>query len=1822
MHQEFKGAGPNRRTRRASGTDYGGKKPGRTGRFSFRRCLAWLLCLGILIPYSADAVRALAKDPTGLCEHHPKHTASCGYEEEKIVHVHDEDCYEIHCLFSSGASEEKEKSEASAGTEQTAAEGGGETSVSDRQGAPDQKENGNSSHVCTVESGCKKLVCTLPEKTPGHPCEYVCQICDPAQIVSRWEWIDEEEFLARDEEQRVWVLALPGASQTNPLTQEDLEGMLPAQILAELADGPEKSLTLVWDFSALPEFPLWQGTYTLTARLPKGYELGPDLPALSVRLELGGAELYAVYPGAYTERMTKEKLKEEIASGKHTVQGIQPPDTTVNLFNYRTNSVFSKKNDLLAKESGGNCATINQWNCGINENRLLLFGDSMVGAGFWNLGCGAGRPWAKGHTNMKGIVESTLGNDGYPRINLVKARNELFEATNIPADTSAEKMDLTLLQYAETFEGYGTRGNVNNARALSTQILQKAGFAVSGDTAGGGDEDKLSLAYLFNPDKKSEFKDIHTNVTGLFQLDDQGYYYYRARENFAELDKTNNSFILYDGPAVWRTDGGYDGAGSFSGDMSLGNFFPFNTAEEVFDCLRTDGGKSVLSSHPPAADPVEGTDLTNNKNAALADHHLGMTVEINFTQPVDGMIHMGSGNKPMTFQFSGDDDVWIFIDDVLVLDIGGIHSELFGGIDFSTGDVYISQSWRTGGKVSMDDYKSITAIGTGAQKGDKSTETVDHYTLKSLFEKAGKAGEHNWKGNTFTSNSTHTLKMFYLERGNYDSSLALRFNLQTQLYHHVKKVDQDGEPISGVTFDLYAAEVTNASDPDGFRCVNATGATDDAPIYVKPLNDTVLATLETRHPDGLASFSELEDGKNRPFNFADRYEAGKISGNGEGQYYILKERSAPPGYRDLPIDIVLEYDSESTMLIVANRWTTGSYASFTSTINGNNSVRYGVINQADGSISADSTVVGSDSQKDGLVVAIPAMKQTDNVWLALYGSNVNGFSASRPEKSGGSYDEDNLREAVLKAVLYQAYEHDVISTPSWHLNWNSDEHRLEGILSDLPGRADQYQPDAGGDSSMRMMYGIIMPEALDALGIGYNNTTAEERYQALGDYVQKLVNGGTNLKDAVKQTAEKILAVHTTAANGKGFSFLNVDQFNRVFRSLIYIPNEQRELRVQKVDQNGQAVNGARFSLFASQSDAEAGRNPISTGVTAKVDGQDGVLVFKPAPPTTNNAVANGYAKIEWANRTNTNYYLKEVQSPAGYHVNKTVIPVVVGTYSIYADAGTPDDGVTVMAGVGKLAQTMAKYASDGDVDITLRDITAYCQSQSSGPFNLDGWEDVKLENSSVIRALNLHYKMNELVDYGLHDEDGGKTIQPFFVTDTGFIRARVRQNWQALGAGSPYGDPAKNTAQKDNLGDTDITSLFSLLNIVVVTDQTKTDTETGTLTISKRLTGTGLTDSDYTKTFKFKITLTGPDGAALTGRYYFYGTDKSGYIENGGEFPLHHDESITILGLPAGTKYTVEETDANQGGWYAFPKSGKITGTVAAHRVHIAGFQNSKQAFPSVGGLTLSKTVTGYNADTAKQFRFTITFSNENGTPLLGEFSYTGSQSGKISSGGTILLRHDEYVCIQDLPAGTKYSVAETDANGYTVTSSGEAGQISDGEIAAASFVNHKEGAPPPDGPSGGGDDEEDEDGTLIVRKVLSGSQSSQSDVFHFTVSLSAAWTGTFGDLAFENGVASFTLKGGESVFIRNLPAGTKYSVTETDAGQNGYQSISENAAGTIPGRGTVTASFLNHRGPEKPPKRIPGTGDSSQPGLWISMGLCAAAGIFLTVMTKRKTR
>lgn len=979
----------------------------------------------------------------------------------------------------------------------------------------------------------------------------------------------------------------------------------------------------------------------------------------------------------------------------HIVPGLNPGGAKVNLFDYWPFDDRERE------------AETNIYDQGISNGHLLIFGKSNL-FGRWNMFKGVGEP-------CKNIVQNRLGGDGYPALNL-----------NGKSDAEFDK-------------------HYNDGTKTDTRI--PAGFLTQ-------ERKTESLAYLFSAEMENAYKESHEDVRGLFRLNEDGYYYYDSEKNFAEYDSGTNSFILYDSPGVGTKEGYY------------GEFFPFNKATEVFNTVY-----SAEAGHPYPLSYVDDTDpdVVTNAGASFLDarkkltsdvagpgskyalnHYFGFTLEVPFLQPVDGTLN---GGDAMQFNFSGDDDVWIFIDDVLVADLGGIHGKRALSIDFHTG-----------------------IVKEEAQKG----KFLQH-TLKESFEAASNPGGAAFKENTntFADNTIHTLKMFYLERGHNASNMSLNFNLQTDRYNELKKVNQYGDPLAGTTFALYPAVVCDAGDEGSIRCTSTVSGTD---CSVKQNGNQPWLTFQT---DG-GGTAEVKDQDIR---------GGASFGSSSTNYYILRETRAPEGYRSQPVDIVLEYNKATTMFSVANRWASGAYASFNSYVNerAGNPITYGQYDTGTGMITASGTEVPAASRRDGLVLAVPMLYQNNkNAWLPLYGNNLDGFHT--PGAPDGS--AEGMRKTLLKAALNQCrYEN------GWFLEWSGEKQGLEGSLYDLPGRADRYRHiNPTGD--MRMVYLILEPAALEAAGISGAGSAA--RYQALKNYVSD-----KNIDEAV---AALYGAPSADVPGTRNVSMLDTSQFMRVFRSLIYISNEQRELQVQKTDPTGTPLDGATFGLYETEEAARQGSGALATGTTATVDGRSGMLVFGPQ-----KGDQAGHAYFAWtkAEASQSTYYLREISAPDGYEVNQTVIPIVIGTYSIYADAGTADDGISVRAGVGRLYQTMAKYASDGDVNITLRDILAVAQTQPSGAFDLTGWTD-----RASADAMALHYGMNTEMgmSYGRHDSE--KAQSSFFTTETGFLRAHVLQNTAALKNGT-Y-DGADNTANWEELVDEDLTGLFSLLNVVVVEDQKK----------------------------------------------------------------------------------------------------------------------------------------------------------------------------------------------------------------------------------------------------------------------------------------------------------------------------------------------------------------------------------------------------------------
>ncbi len=294
----------------------------------------------------------------------------------------------------------------------------------------------------------------------------------------------------------------------------------------------------------------------------------------------------------------------------------------------------------------------------------------------------------------------------------------------------------------------------------------KAGTYSVNETSGTiAEADAVDLGYLFN-DATHKGKTKYSNVGGLFEYDElDGYYKYDSLSNYAYYNKTSNSFNVYDSPAVH--------ANTATG--TLGEFFPFNSPTDVFSQSKSGGeytltAKGVTDSN--IAQTVDGSTVTLN-------HHFGLSAETSFVQPVNGQVTYNDEKVAATYELSGDDDMWVYIDGVLVGDLGGIHDSTSLKIDFSTGEVKTYS----------------TALGEGSA-------TAISTTLKDLYKNAQGASfdESAFSGNTFADYSEHTLKLFYLERGADASDLSLKFNLRSQPAPSATELDAWNAPV--VTAEL------------------------------------------------------------------------------------------------------------------------------------------------------------------------------------------------------------------------------------------------------------------------------------------------------------------------------------------------------------------------------------------------------------------------------------------------------------------------------------------------------------------------------------------------------------------------------------------------------------------------------------------------------------------------------------------------------------------------------------------------------------------------------------------------------------------------------------------------------------------------------------------------------------------------------------------------------------------------------------------------------------------------------------------------------------
>lgn len=245
-----------------------------------------------------------------------------------------------------------------------------------------------------------------------------------------------------------------------------------------------------------------------------------------------------------------------------------------------------------------------------------------------------------------------------------------------------------------------------------------------------------SLGYLFgsniNPNNEevvgvTSYKPLNTLLQKEI-INDVEYYYYDSNKNAVDYDTENNRFMLRN-----YLERGYQ-MSSYPLEINRYEFLPFNYWNDY---------RSIST--------ITDTGFSYNYEKEEIDHWFGMTMEFSFYMPKNGTIN----DSDMIFSFSGDDDVWVFVDDVLVLDLGGTHGAVDGTINFKTGEVSGYLNWND------------------------NVGTPNETTIYESFKNAGKLDSVKWneENTTFDDYTLHTVKFFYLERGASISNCKIRFNI-------------------------------------------------------------------------------------------------------------------------------------------------------------------------------------------------------------------------------------------------------------------------------------------------------------------------------------------------------------------------------------------------------------------------------------------------------------------------------------------------------------------------------------------------------------------------------------------------------------------------------------------------------------------------------------------------------------------------------------------------------------------------------------------------------------------------------------------------------------------------------------------------------------------------------------------------------------------------------------------------------------------------------------------------------------------------------------
>ncbi len=171
-----------------------------------------------------------------------------------------------------------------------------------------------------------------------------------------------------------------------------------------------------------------------------------------------------------------------------------------------------------------------------------------------------------------------------------------------------------------------------------------------------------------------------------------------------------------------------------------------------------------------------GVNSAKDNNGSTYNYGYGAKLEFKFRLTDDGKVLDSNGNKvDIKFLFSGDDDVWVYIDGNLALDVGGDHGQVTGMLNFANGKAYVSNVKKSANNDKESGSTELTSVKYKAGGTEGTTEETYRFYQSSDFTLSG------------SKTDEHTLVMYYMERGMWESNMKVAFNFPDENQLEVEK---------------------------------------------------------------------------------------------------------------------------------------------------------------------------------------------------------------------------------------------------------------------------------------------------------------------------------------------------------------------------------------------------------------------------------------------------------------------------------------------------------------------------------------------------------------------------------------------------------------------------------------------------------------------------------------------------------------------------------------------------------------------------------------------------------------------------------------------------------------------------------------------------------------------------------------------------------------------------------------------------------------------------------------------------------------------------